>query len=284
MTCSTTARPAAPIACTLPGGAYAERMAWIADLNRTLLHHMHRDLTLELHYPAAEMPRVRELVRREQSCCAFLDFDVTESSTGAVLRIIAPVDTRAAIEGIFEPFLSGVGAATTVGLDDADRPDARGVSPTCSTARSTTCGDGPSTPCDCSPSAALVPRTSTADLAPGDVDTSAPGRASRVGAITTAGFAVACGVCCLLPFALPAVALTTFGGVIATVARGYRWAVVVAVAAVVTGWAWVLWQSVRRQRAPARSTLRAMALATLLLLMALAWPPVERSIIAFLRS
>ena len=111
-----------------------------------------------------------------------------------------------------------------------------------------------------------------------------PGRASRAGAITTAGIAVACGVCCLLPFALPAVALTTFGGVVATVARGYRWAVFVAVGAVVAGWAWVLWQSVRRRRAPARSTLRAMALATLLLLLALGWPPVERSIIAFLQS
>lgn len=111
-----------------------------------------------------------------------------------------------------------------------------------------------------------------------------PGRASRAGAMTTASLAVACGVCCLLPFALPAVALTTFGGVVAAVAGAYRWALVVAIGAVVVGWSWVIWQSVRSHRAPARSTRRAMVLASLLLVTALAWPTLERAIIAWLRA
>ena len=42
----------------------------------------------------------------------------------------------------------------------------------------------------------------------------APERAARGAALTAAAGAVACGVCCLLPFALPAVALAGAGGII----------------------------------------------------------------------
>jgi hypothetical protein len=36
--------------------------------------------------------------------------------------------------------------------------------------------------------------------------------------------ALACGVCCVLPFALPAVALASAGGALAAFARVYWWA------------------------------------------------------------
>ena len=277
------------MACTLSPRAFDERVAWIADLNRTLVRHAQRDLTLALHYPVAEGFRVRELVRRERACCGFLDFDVAESATGVVLRITAPAETRDVLEDIFAPFLPATDAPA------GDRLSANRLAPTaqalnCALSASTTCGTDPLAPCGCGPSWATAPRTTTPPTALADVDASGEadpsglGRASRAGAMTTTGLAVACGVCCVLPFALPAVALTAFGGIVATVASAYRWAVVVAVGAVVTAWAWVLWQSVRSRRAPTRSTRRAMSVATMLLVVALAWRILERSFMAWLRG
>jgi hypothetical protein len=98
----------APIACTLSPGEFAERLAWIAALNGSLRGYAQRELTLELHYPPEEVLRVRELVRREGSCCAFLSFEIEESATMTVLRIHAPEETRDALGAIFAPFLSGV--------------------------------------------------------------------------------------------------------------------------------------------------------------------------------
>jgi len=99
-----------PIACTLGKADYADRLRWIAALNRDALRsHRWEHLTLELHYDptAAEgvRERVRELVRREQQCCAFLAFEVRETADAVVVRITAPPQTRAAIDAVFEPFV-----------------------------------------------------------------------------------------------------------------------------------------------------------------------------------
>lgn len=97
-----------PIACTLSLGEYAERLAWIAKLNGSLRRYERRGLALELHYPAEEVTRVQELIRRESSCCAFLRFEIETASRATVLRIHAPEETRDIVETILAPFLSGV--------------------------------------------------------------------------------------------------------------------------------------------------------------------------------
>src|SRR5262245_46786635 len=94
-----------PIACTLTGESYRERAAWIAKLtSEGLLGFERRDLVLELHYTVAVAARVREMVRQEQECCAFLTFTLAEHPERATLTITAPERARQAADLIFEPF------------------------------------------------------------------------------------------------------------------------------------------------------------------------------------
>jgi hypothetical protein len=51
--------------------------------------------------------------------------------------------------------------------------------------------------------------------------TASPERAASAAAATVAVGAVACGVCCVLPFALPAVVVASSGGVLAAVAQAF---------------------------------------------------------------
>jgi hypothetical protein len=98
---------AAPIACTLEAGSFKERLAWIADLNRrALLSSRRDDLRLELTYAPHAVEDVRELVRGEQQCCAFLDFDLRADSDAVRLVVTAPEAARGAAELVFEPFRS----------------------------------------------------------------------------------------------------------------------------------------------------------------------------------
>ena len=81
----------APIACTLVGTDYAERLAWIASLNRDgLLSHERHEAALELRYASTVRHRVRELVRKEAECCAFLTFALDESRGDVRLTITVP--------------------------------------------------------------------------------------------------------------------------------------------------------------------------------------------------
>lgn len=96
------------IACTLTLGDRAERVAWIAALNRAhLRHHRQDELRLELTYGLAATAEVDELVRRERECCSFLRFAVEQRSDVLLLRIEAPRETREVIDAVFEPFLAG---------------------------------------------------------------------------------------------------------------------------------------------------------------------------------
>lgn len=101
-----TNRDETPIACTLGGNDYHERLAWIAQLNRDGLQSHRRDATsLELHYAAAVRDRVRQLVRQEAECCAFLEFAVTESADQVTVTITVP-DRAGEIAGdLLAPFL-----------------------------------------------------------------------------------------------------------------------------------------------------------------------------------
>lgn len=96
---------APPIACTLDTGSFKERTAWIADLNaRSLTSSRRSDLALTLEYEAAALDDVRELVRGEQACCAFLHFDLDERADKLVLTITAPETARDAADLLFEQF------------------------------------------------------------------------------------------------------------------------------------------------------------------------------------
>lgn len=97
-----------PIACTLTSGDYADRLTWIAKLNRESLRSYHlEDLTLELVYDPMVGSQVRDLVEREEKCCAFLHFTVNETADAIHMRIEAPPDARYSARALFMPFLEG---------------------------------------------------------------------------------------------------------------------------------------------------------------------------------
>jgi len=96
---------APPIACTLDTGSFKDRIAWILDLNaRSLTSSRRSDLALTLEYEPAALDDARELVRGEQACCAFLDFDLDERADKLVLTITAPETAREAAGALFEQF------------------------------------------------------------------------------------------------------------------------------------------------------------------------------------
>lgn len=110
------------------------------------------------------------------------------------------------------------------------------------------------------------------------------GRIVAATAVAAATGAAACAVGCVLPFALPAVAMAGAGGVIAWLVRAQGWMMVVALIAVAGGWTWIGWQSVRCKARPAATMLCAMAGATFLLGLAAVWPRIEPVVIGLLMS
>jgi hypothetical protein len=101
-----TSKDETPIACTLGGNDYQERMAWIAQLNRDGLQSSRRDAsTLELHYAGAVRDRVHQLVRQESECCAFLEFAVDESADQVRVTITVPTRAGEIAGDLLAPFL-----------------------------------------------------------------------------------------------------------------------------------------------------------------------------------
>jgi hypothetical protein len=119
-TCSCDAAPAsegteAPIACALSGNDFRERSNWIRQLARSSLRRVDRKpLSLLLTYDSAAADDVRELVRREQICCAFLDFNLSEDSDGVHLTVTAPLSAQEAAEMLFDHFAPELARETTV--------------------------------------------------------------------------------------------------------------------------------------------------------------------------
>lgn len=94
------------IACTLPPGALRDRTAWIGALNRTWLRAVERaPRRVTLAYGAGAEVELRDLLRLESACCAFLTFQLTPTPGGIILRIEAPEVDGA--EHLLAPFLSG---------------------------------------------------------------------------------------------------------------------------------------------------------------------------------
>ena len=95
----------APIACTLTSGDFKDRASWIRELaSRSLRAATRKPLALHLTYAPEAAAQVRELVRKERSCCAFLRFELGEDTTGVHLTITAPEDTRDTIGLLFAHF------------------------------------------------------------------------------------------------------------------------------------------------------------------------------------
>lgn len=111
-----------------------------------------------------------------------------------------------------------------------------------------------------------------------------PVKAGGVAGAATASSAfavIACGACCVLPLALPAVAASAAGGLLAWLARAHVGLTVFATLTVIASWLWVWRQSAKRRARAARSTWGLMGLATAVLLLALTWPYLEPALIAW---
>ena len=230
-----------PIACTLAPGAYKDRLAWIAALNKDALRKCaRRDLVLDLSYAPEARERVREMVRNEQACCAFLGFELHEAGNEIRLIVTAPEAAREAADALFEQFVA----------------------------------NAPAPSCGCSTSASAVKTPSKEP--PGS-------KAAGVTAVTLSTGAVACGVCCVLPFALPATILASTGSLLAWFVKLHVWVTILAILSVVSAWGWITWQTRRTRRKPATSTLFMMGAATVLLTVAVLWPLLEKPLIRMLR-
>jgi len=110
-----------------------------------------------------------------------------------------------------------------------------------------------------------------------------PERTASTAATIAAAGALLCGVCCVLPFALPAVAIASAGGILAFFADWFWGALYAAVAMVASAWVWVIRTSLRTRKRPAHRTLVMMTFATIILAIAAVWPTVEPHIIEILK-
>jgi hypothetical protein len=224
------------IACTLAPGEFKDRLAWIGALTRDALRSRERrDLVLDLRYAPDAAERVRGMVRNEQTCCSFLTFDLREAPDEIRLIITAPESAREAADMLFEQFVAGA-------------PESSAFACAASSASDST-----------SPIARKQPCAKAAGLA----------------AVALATGAVACGACCVLPFALPAAALAGTGSILALLANAHAWVTGLAILAVIGAWSWIAWQTVRTRRSPAASTVYVMVAATALLAIAVLCPVIE---------
>jgi hypothetical protein len=103
--CSTDEKTDVPIACTLDAGDFKTRSEQIETLASRHLRHVSREpLSIELTYATEALPELRDLVRKEMECCAFLDFDLREANDSVRLRITAPEAARDAADTLFAHF------------------------------------------------------------------------------------------------------------------------------------------------------------------------------------
>ena len=101
-----------PITCALTGIDFKDRLAWIEELTRDALRGYERaGLSLTLRYAAHAKQRVEELVRKEQACCSFLSFKISELADELWLTIKAPEDAPTTVNALFEPFLLSAACA-----------------------------------------------------------------------------------------------------------------------------------------------------------------------------
>ncbi len=231
-----------PIACTLQAGDLKARLESIAELNMSALLADHRDdLRLELTYAGSARDLVRAMVEGERACCAFLDFNVSETDDTVKVVVVAPEAAREAAETVFGQFRS---RATFEAPQILDRESCR----------------------DTASGGSLAVRPRGGRLT---------GKVVGATAAVAATGAVACGVCCVLPFALPAAVLAIGGGTMAWFAQNQGEITRVAAVAVFAAWGWVGYHTHRTRTRPAIATLLAVGFATVMLVSALQWRLLE---------
>lgn len=95
------------IACSLAADDLNARLKRIDALSRTYwLGQDQRGSELRLRYAPEARDELREIVRLESECCAFLKFDVIERVDALELTIIAPNEAGEASAFLFEHFMA----------------------------------------------------------------------------------------------------------------------------------------------------------------------------------
>ena len=90
-----------PIACTLTPAALADRGEWLRRLGAaSLLDGRRIDGGLELRFAGAAEDEVREWVRAERECCAFLSFDVERTGDDLRLEVAGPAGSEPVFDGL----------------------------------------------------------------------------------------------------------------------------------------------------------------------------------------
>jgi hypothetical protein len=103
-----------PIACTLAPKDFKGRLALIAALNKdALLKYERSDLVLQLRYAPEARDRVHEMVHNEQTCCAFLAFELHEVGDEIRLTVTAPERAREAADALFEQLVANAPAPSS---------------------------------------------------------------------------------------------------------------------------------------------------------------------------
>lgn len=108
------------------------------------------------------------------------------------------------------------------------------------------------------------------------------GGAAGVAVTTSTTAVVACGACCVIPLAFPAVTATVAGGALAWLGKAHVWMTGLAVLVVVIAWLWIWRQRVKRGTRASNATISLMSVASLVALLAVAWPQIEPSLMAAL--
>jgi hypothetical protein len=109
-------------------------------------------------------------------------------------------------------------------------------------------------------------------------------KAARAAAVATASGVLVCGVCCVLPVAIPAITLAGAGSVLAWLGGAQGWANMIAAFVVAAAWGWVGLHSILAKAKPARTTLYMMVIATVILILGLLWPRIEPLIVTRLKA
>lgn len=91
----------APIACSLSGGGYAERVQqWRRMLAGNVVQRQ-ADATMRTVLDVDRLPDLAALIADEVRCCPFLTFTLTITHAGVQLDAAAPDDARLLLDELF---------------------------------------------------------------------------------------------------------------------------------------------------------------------------------------
>jgi hypothetical protein len=91
-----------PIACRLGVDAQVTRRGEaVALMQRSLRGREPIEGGLRLRFSGDSEPELRDLLRREEECCPFFSFSLSEGETGVVLEATAPPEARGLLDELF---------------------------------------------------------------------------------------------------------------------------------------------------------------------------------------